>query len=251
MKKALLTVLLFTALAFSTPDPNQPPEKNAQPQCLPSSFTDRQLWALGASAVLIERNHGCHDLLGADIKNTKNIEKCKQFLLVAGWNVNDRKELIKCLTWLKLGGHREVFNDIGKRLFTLSADQYSNLLDQYKDNKDTLNEIKVVAHYSPLLGPKSLLGWDYSRYICLCRWGYMAGYLTEQEAWDRIMPVAKLLQKTFDSWQDLGQNYLIGRQFWSYDDKDRNITEEAYMRLNDMSSSPWNKLPWDLDLSKK
>lgn len=30
-----------------------------------------------------------------------------------------------------------------------------------------------------------------------------------------IMPAAQRLQQTFNSWQDLQTNYLIGREFWS------------------------------------
>jgi hypothetical protein len=101
------------------------------------------------------------------------------------------------------------------------------------------------------LGDKSLWGWDYSRDICLCRWGYMAGYITEEEAWKRIMAVARILQSKFASWEDLGRNYLIGRQFWSYKHTEEGeyLYEDAFMRLFDMPSSPWNKYPWDLPLS--
>ena len=74
----------------------------------------------------------------------------------------------------------------------------------------------MAKEYYKKLGEKSLLGWDYGRYICLCRWGYLVGWLNEQEAWEKIMPAAELLQKSFSSWEDLGRNYLIGRLFWSY-----------------------------------
>ena len=29
------------------------------------------------------------------------------------------------------------------------------------------------------------------------------------------MPAARALQSHFTSWRDLGENYLIGREFWS------------------------------------
>ena len=65
------------------------------------------------------------------------------------------------------------------------------------------------------------------------------------------MPVAKMLQETFDSWEDLGRNYIIGRQFWSYKEtkKGNYRYEDALQRLLDMQSSPWNKYSWDIDLS--
>ena len=79
----------------------------------------------------------------------------------------------------------------------------------------------------------------------------MADYLGEEEAWERIMPVARMLQKTFDSWEDLGRNYIIGRQFWSYEETQKNgyVFVDAYQRLLDMPSSPWNKYPWNMNMS--
>jgi hypothetical protein len=64
------------------------------------------------------------------------------------------------------------------------------------------------------------------------------------------MPMAMLLQERFDSWEDLGRNYLIGRQFWSYKETQENgwLFEDAVQRLRDMRSSPWNRYPWDMKL---
>ena len=79
------------------------------------------------------------------------------------------------------------------------------------------------------------------------------GYLTEDEAWDRIMPAARRLQRTFDSWKDLGENYLIGREFWSQEETERNgpLYREVYQHLLDDSASPWNRCAWNLDLTGK
>jgi hypothetical protein len=157
------------------------------------------------------------------------------------------------LLWLDNEGHRRDFKQWGEKIQTLTKDEYEKLLIENQNNDKTLNKIKVAAAYYKILGDKSLLGWDYGRYISLCRWGYLAGYLSEEEAWQKIMPVARLLQSKFDSWQDLGQNHLIGRYFWSYKQakQDSWKFEDAYMRLLDMPSSPWNRLPWDMDLREK
>jgi hypothetical protein len=61
-----------------------------------------------------------------------------------------------------------------------------------------------------------------------------------------------MLQEKFDSWEDLGRNYIIGRQFSSYEEtiKEGPLFEDAYQRLIDMKSSPWNNYPWDMDLTE-
>lgn len=100
----------------------------------------------------------------------------------------------------------------------------------------------MVQRYHERLGKKSLLGWDYSRYISLCRWRYPVGYLSREEAWDHIMPVARTLQNTFDSWQQLGENYLIGREFWSLEETRKNghLYAAAYQKLLNDQGGPWN-----------
>ena len=80
---------------------------------------------------------------------------------------------------------------------------------------------------------------------------YLVGYLTEEEAWERIMYAARTLQSNFDSWKDLGENYLIGREFWSLhqtrDSGDR--FRDAYARLLKDPASPWNRHPWETNLN--
>jgi hypothetical protein len=206
-------------------------------------------WALGASAVLIERNWGRHNYLSPHPINPRNIEKWKKSLK-NWWGVESRDDLLESLDWAMEKGHRVSFEKWGKYLKELNDEQYQQLLQEYANDNERLQEIRIVKKYYDKLGSKSLMGWDMSRYICLCRWGYFVGYLSEQEAWEKIMPVARMLQKTFDSWDDLGQNYLIGRQYWSYKYtlEEGDIFDDAYQRLVDMKSSPWNLYPWNLDL---
>jgi hypothetical protein len=120
------------------------------------------------------------------------------------------------------------------------------------DRNQKKQQIEYAKKYYDELGEKSLIGWDYCRLIMLCRWGYMTGLISEEEAWEMIMPAATVLQKTFDSWEDLGKNYLIGRQFWSYRESRENgeLYDEAFVRMLEMHSSPWNIYPWSMDLTK-
>jgi hypothetical protein len=253
----MILVLAHVAFTLSAQDSQiktESPKKivdctdNAQ-----TSITPQQAWALGCSAILTERNHNRHDLLGMKFRTPKNIEDCNRFLIVSGWDIKNRDDLLDSLIWIENGGHRQSFQQWGEKLLPLTDEEYQNLLTEHQSDVELLNEIKITKKYFISLGDKSLFGWDYSRYISLCRWGYLAGYLSEEEAWQKIMPVARLLQDKFDSWQDLGENYLIGRRFWSYEDSKllSYQYEDAFLRLIDMPSSPWNKLPWNMDLTEK
>jgi len=89
------------------------------------------------------------------------------------------------------------------------------------------------------------------RMEALCRWGYLVGHLSEDEAWSFILYAAGRVQGTFDSWEDLGRNYLIGREYWSHDETRAkgHLYREAYLRLLRDPGSPWTQLPWYTDLS--
>lgn len=212
--------------------------------------TGAKAWALGCAAVLTERNHDRHDLLGGQPRTERSIQGKKE-LLDEWWGINSKEDLLDDLQWLELGGDRIKFEGRGIFLQTIVEEEYQKILEEHEDNEEFLQELRVAEKYYKQLGLKSLLGWDYGRYICLCRWSYMTGYISEDEAWEKIMPVAKMLQKTFDSWEDLGRNYLIGRQFRFYKKTKENgyLYEDAVQRLLDMPSSPWNIYPWNMDLT--
>ena len=247
--KLYLTFMIFTILPTTLgaeQSQNKTQESSSPPQKV---VTGRKAWALACSAVLTERNHRRHDLLATRRINEKNIQDEKKSL-DRWWGINNREDLFDMLLLLEQKGHRKSFYEIGSYVTSLSEKQYNQLLQEYTNKPETLQEIKITKKYYTELGQKGILGWDYSRYISLCRWGYLVGYLTEEEAWEHIMRAAHILQYEFDSWEDLGRNYLIGRQFWSYKETKEggHLFGDAYIRLLDMRSSPWNIYSWDMDL---
>lgn len=215
-----------------------------------STATGAKAWALGCSAVLTEVNYDRHDLLAGGEINWKNIGKTKK-LIERWWGITSRADLFGNLLWLNGEGTRKRFDVIGVASIGIGDDEYKELLETCNDEEEMVQGIKIARTYYSELRGRGMSGWDYARFISLCRWGHTAGHLGEDEAWELIMPVARVLQKRFGSWEDLGRNYLMGREFWSY--KQTKETgykcEDAYHRLLDMRSSPWNKYPWDMDLT--
>jgi hypothetical protein len=251
---ALLLVVSFVTL-WAKDQKSKEVDKSGEKSLKPEkrkqySERDMKAWALGCAAMLTERSYGWHDSLTPYQINERSIEKWKE-ILNEWWGTNSRADLFDSLRWIDNGGHRLSFDKLGSYVSSLSEDQCKQLLEKNKGDQEILQKIRIAKKYYKELGEKSLFGWDYSRYICLCRWGYLIGYISEEEAWAKIMPVARMLRNKFDSWRDLGQNYIIGRQFWSYKQTEAEgyLFEDAYQRLLDMPSSPWNKYPWDIDLS--
>jgi hypothetical protein len=252
----LTAILLATMVSSCQTDPPdragtemQTVANTSPPRHDPALMQARRGWALGCAAVLTERNHDSHTLLaGCDLTEKNKAEK--RVLLSDAWGIKNRNDLFATLVSLENEGHRADFEAVGRLVTKLSQSEYEKLLAA-EDQPEAISKMEIARAYYPLLGEKSLYGWDYSRAICLCRWAHVAGYISEEEAWVMIMPLARRLQEKFDSWEDLGRNYLIGRQFWSHAETIKSgwQCEDAQQRLLDMRDSPWNRYPWDLDLS--
>jgi len=214
-------------------------------------ITEQQkMWALATTAVLTESNRGNHNLLGGDEATPTN-RKAWRESLATWWDVHNREELIETLKWIELGGHRKNFDKLSNILLIATPEQINVIKIRVAGNAALRHQIDIVLKYGKKFGNKSITAWDYDRYISICGWGYIAGYLTEDEAWALIMPVAQLLQYTFNSWEDLGLNHVVGRQFWSskHSLSKGGITEQSYLNLLTDPTSPWQSIPWSLDLT--
>ena len=229
------------AAAPAAPAPPPPPAPALAPA---------RAWALATSAVLTERNRERHDLLAGGPRIEARVREWRENL-VEWWGVESRADLLETLERLDADGHRREFERLGAALERMSDAEIRALLASRGYDDEISQRVEVVTRWYGRLGAKSLLGWDYARYVSLCRWGYLVGYLSEEEAWARIMPVARRLQRAFTSWRELGENYLIGRQFWSLSEtrESGRLTEEAYRKLLEDPKSPWTRLPWDTSLT--
>jgi hypothetical protein len=95
-----------------------------------------------------------------------------------------------------------------------------------------------------------IAAWDFGHYISLCRCGYNAEYLTETEAWDKILAVARLLQRSYSSWEDFSADYMRGLAFTSPKDM-VNGSEQFRDILTELSEAPdglWATIPWTQSL---
>ena len=242
---AIRTLVVLAAVAIAGcqskyPPFIQPEESSAQP-------TPKQKhWALALAAVSIERNEGRLDVLGGSERTPETIEEDRE-LLATWWHIKSRKDLISTLAWIERGGDRREFDELAKKL-TEKPDQVGAVTS----GPVIHSKLDVVSKHRDALAGKSIAGWDFGRYVALCGWGYVAGYLTEEEAWHKIMPVARTMQATFSSWDDFGANYMIGRQYWSPEQSKSDsgkMVGRAYLRLLIQKDSPWVRIPWNLDLA--
>jgi hypothetical protein len=181
-------------------------------------LTPPQLWALATTALLVQYNGDSHEILGS---KPASCRIWAQSMLKDGWGVATREEAIGVLDWLKDTGHRQRYQ---------AEDRF--------------------RHQKQQSSPSPYLAWDYCRLVWVAGVSYVAGHLTEAEAWQRIMPAARAMQANYSSWREMGEDYLRGRKRWnSKRDPRFDRVFQLLANAND-SNSPWTKNKWNTDLSE-
>lgn len=239
----ILLLILVVGCAGS-PAPAPPPPSPVT-DCTPSAIQQR--WALATCAIITAMNDTNHQRLGGILlSDTEGVETATQ-ILEEWWNIQSRQDLLNTLDWLAATGHRLRFAKDGAYLAGLNDTEFTNYLDRFGKTPAKRRKIIDIREGYQVFGDRSILAWDIGRYVAVAGWGYVAGYMTEAEAWKRIMPLVRQLQTAFGSWKEMGDNYLLGRRYWSRNtanDPARNAWEALLKDRN----SPWSQLDWNADL---
>lgn len=179
-------------------------------------------WALGCSAILATRNGYEPYQFGMFTKNDTNAGRAKN-LLSQSWGCSSREDLIETIEYMTDNGHNSSFAEAYGIATSLSDSDYQTLLELSGD---------VDRYMWPLTkslgdkwGDKQLKAWDWFRMIHLAGWGYVAGYLELQEAYDYMTPVIERLRSTFSSWEEANENYMDGYAWWSRTEVSKSGTE--------------------------
>lgn len=246
LKKAILAYL------------KKPFEKEAEPVLQASAHT----WAL-ATVAMLSRCKGLDNETLAGKTVNPLAAKAARRKLKRDWEVHEEEDLENTLQWLMDHGHRHEFHEVIQRIGMMdqeSIEQYLKEIEEGQYGLDTEEEKQEERHRVEMIQENrhnvrylSFMAWDYLRLIDLCRQGFVAGYLDEKEAWNKIMAAAQVLQTRYESWKDMGENFLHAREFWSIAEVNRDgaMYEKAFKDLLTQAESPWNLIPWDLSLYKK
>ena len=214
----------------------------------PDNLSQAQLWGLGLSAVLTQLNAARHDRLHGSGTDRDAILDIKH-TLKHYWSIENRKDLLDTLDWLSGQGHHTAFEQ-WQQIFQLKSERRIKAF--LASHTDKVN-LALVNNYYRSLNGVGIRAWDDGRYVSLCRWGATAGYLTEPEAWDHILRLARSVQTTFSSWHNFALSYLAGKQYWQDQLGEDFVVREMELvkvLLSD-DDSPWVKLPWNTDLTRQ
>lgn len=214
------------------------------------------LWFNGTYAILSSLNGRNLKLVGGYSKHATNIVQDIREMLEKWWGITNRQEaedMITALTGEKGYHNRSLLNEY-----------YNQDLDEYTraelEEKIATMSAEDKAHYLVMYdavnkyGDNAILSWDLTRSMNLLGWYYLAGYYSYAEAMNQSLEIAKRLQHTYNSWEELAEGYLNGYLYWRGDDPNDKTSatykiRAVYNRLKKKRNSPY-KLPWNLELKK-
>jgi hypothetical protein len=197
-------------------------------------------WALAVAMPFPQKNGDDPHVLGFHVTD----EELTQFKSES--KITDKDSLLKALDSLRDQGQRVPFQDEGAKVAAMSDEDFNSLVTAHPESATAIRATR--ASYLKWKD-KSGLAWDICRAANLVNIGYDANFLTEQEAWDRLLEIARQAQSNFSSWQELSDNFLDGQEI-ARNKRDPDYDACAKLLLDPKeSNSPWNQLPWHTDLA--
>lgn len=142
-------------------------------------------------------------------------------ILSESWGIVDKESLEEVVNWLLYeGGHNSLFFEEAADVKLLSPAQRAQYTDAYM--------FVQLDAWSEKWGDTGIVAWDICRASSVLQWAYSAGYITRNEALSMGKDAAVIAMDTFDSWEDLYDNYLDGYAWWSISDISKGRPREDY-----------------------
>jgi tetratricopeptide (TPR) repeat protein len=205
-------------------------------------------WALATSGIIMLANGWKVNIIGGGIPTPTHKDQVKK-ILMDSWDIDDKNSSMETIQWLKDRGHRVGFTEGYKKYLSLSDSDKKLILKIYENRIEEIENFLFYKDHGKEIGSKSLIAWDYCRIIQVAGMSYVCGYLSYDEAWKEIMDAAKVIQKSYSSWEDMARNYMLGGEFWSGDKYYISSRLNAYYWLLENENSPWKKLEWNTMLN--
>ena len=92
---------------------------------------------------------------------------------------------------------------------------------------------------------KFIWGFDLCSVITISRNAYMAGYITENVAWDNIIMASSIIYYLFENFESYYNNYRMGHAYYSNDLKATTLKQEIWKRYVQSCNWPGKNLPWE------
>jgi hypothetical protein len=218
-------------------------------------LSEKQLWAIALTGIMSERNRSNHISLSTSQTGLRDKGNWLE-VLRRDWGINTREELLETLYSMENGGHAASLREIQEIIYEVSTarneSETTAILSKYYWDQTKVNRFNYTIQNWEIYQNRTILAWDLGRNISLCRWGYDVGFLTENEAWEKIIYYAKIIQPLYKSWEEYGYEYYMGRVFWAsgFGESSR-YSEETYPIYEKLinRNGLWYNLEWNIDLN--
>lgn len=216
------------------------------------------LWFNATYAPLSYSNDGDWRLIGG-WEATEVNQQMTQGLLLMDWGIRDRESALEVIESLKKSGHREEWQDYEdelekKGMLKLGEEEFLEELIEAGIEEDIIRYVLVYDMHRQGISAEDIAAWDLCRVNQLYADAYVCGYLTFEEAMEGSLKNSIILQKKYDSWEEMLDSYMLGYQFWQNDPcvSDTSPTMKRWECcdiLMAMEGGPYT-LDWDMKLEK-
>lgn len=216
----------------------------------PETLADTLRWFNASYAVITSLNGG--DLnIPAGYEPGSMIETSMKTMLERDWGVTDQASLEETVERLITKGHNSEALDYLAQSGTEGMTREDLITAMETNGFDDEEQTIMLAAFDAknAYGDHAIAGWDLSRAMSLLGWGYLAGFYTYEEAMDKSLVTAQMIQQEFTSWDDFMNSYFYGYSYWSGnapEDTDsqaykrRRLFEEIKEEDNSPFSADWN-----------
>lgn len=211
----------------------------------PETFApDADTWPLGVTAVFGVCGRDPWDRLAKE-----DLDDVRAGLTGA-WGIRSRAQLLGRVVWLLREGHRAEFTVEIADAVAGTALPVTGTGEDAQEQRWRLEQVRRDTHG---IREVRFIAWDLVRAAMLTRAGFSLGWLTEDEARDTLTLIGAELQRSFESWEQLGDHFTRARWYWLGNDGPQARQEHAHdvsrmQALLDPQRGPWPRLPWDLPL---
>ena len=180
-------------------------------------LSDKQYNALGLGSVICQMNEGDHTALTIHENNKAN-KKIAKRTLKRDWEIKNRKDLLEELESLSSDEcHSAFYWNYHCFMLKLPVEKIAGYINSTADNEGAHKDLQIIANHRFDLRKCGITAWDAGRYVFLCRYGALIGYLTDSEAWELILQKYDDIKEKFDSWEQFFMSYGVGRLYWRSD----------------------------------
>lgn len=212
-----------------------------------TEITNSIRWFNATYGIITRLNQQDVNYFGGYAANDTNQKLVKQ-MLAESWEVTNRASADEAMEWIVTQGHRTTYKQDMKSLVdagikNVKAEERKAFVEEnfVATGEEADKMVALYANYEQY-GENAIDAWDYCRGISLAAYYYHAGYYTEQEALDKSMEIAQMMQPLYASWDEAMNSYLLGYEYWAEEpaDKRRAVYEELKAEEDSVYKVDWN-----------